>query len=112
MTASEIIQRIEAQRNEQQRQVLMRFFKTGNGDYGEGDEFLGKDCASCQAASSGKYSKLGDTGKFWSTSAGPSDFDPNWIVDFKSGHIEGVFPNDDFDDGRFNYFVRCVRNAD
>ena len=41
MTASEIIQRIEAQRNEQQRQVLMRFFKTGNGDYGEGDEFLG-----------------------------------------------------------------------
>ena len=71
-----------------------------------------KDCASCQAASSGKYSKLGDTGKFWSTSAGPSDFDPNWIVDFKSGRIEGVFPNDDFDDGRFNYFVRCVRNAD
>ena len=41
MTASEIIQHIEAQRNEEQRQVLMRFFKTGNGDYGEGDEFLG-----------------------------------------------------------------------
>ena len=41
MTASEIIQRIEAQRNEGQRQVLMRFFKTGKGDYGEGDEFLG-----------------------------------------------------------------------
>ena len=71
-----------------------------------------KDCASCKASSSGKYSKLGDTGKFWSTSAGHSDFDPNWIIDFKSGRIEGVFPNDDFDDGRFNYFVRCVRNAD
>ena len=41
MTASEIIQRIEAQRNEQQRQVLMGFFKTGKGEYGEGDEFLG-----------------------------------------------------------------------
>lgn len=41
MTASEVIQRIEAQRNEPQRQVLMRFFKTGKGDYGEGDEFLG-----------------------------------------------------------------------
>jgi len=41
MTAFEIIQRIEAQRNDSQRQVLMRFFKTGKGDYGEGDEFLG-----------------------------------------------------------------------
>ena len=32
---------MESLRNEEQRQVLMGFFKTGPGQYGEGDEFLG-----------------------------------------------------------------------
>jgi 3-methyladenine DNA glycosylase AlkD len=39
--AKEIIGYMESLRNEEQRQVLMRFFKTGPGEYGEGDEFLG-----------------------------------------------------------------------
>ena len=41
MTAKEIIAYMESQRNESQRRILMRFFKTGPGEYGEGDEFLG-----------------------------------------------------------------------
>ena len=40
-TAKEIIAYMESLRNERQRQVLMGFFKTGLGEYGEGDEFLG-----------------------------------------------------------------------
>ena len=40
-SAKEIIAYMESLHNEEQRQVLMRFFKTGPGEYGEGDEFLG-----------------------------------------------------------------------
>ena len=40
-TAKEIITYMESLRNEKQREVLMGFFKTGPGEYGEGDEFLG-----------------------------------------------------------------------
>ena len=41
MTAKEIIREMESLRNEAQQQILMRFFKTGPGEYGEGDDFLG-----------------------------------------------------------------------
>ena len=41
MTAKEIIGYMESLQNEKQRQVLMGFFKTEPGEYGEGDEFLG-----------------------------------------------------------------------
>ena len=41
MTAKEIIDYMESLRNEEQRRVLMGFFKTGPGEYGEGDECLG-----------------------------------------------------------------------
>ena len=41
MAAKELIEYMESLRNEEQRRVLMGFFKTGPGEYGEGDEFLG-----------------------------------------------------------------------
>ena len=39
--AKEIIAYMESLRNEEQRKVLMGFFKTAPGEYGYGDEFLG-----------------------------------------------------------------------
>ena len=41
MTGKEIIAYMESLQNEEQRRILMGFFKTGPGEYGEGDEFLG-----------------------------------------------------------------------
>lgn len=39
--APQITDRLLALRNDAQRDILMRFFKTGTGEYGEGDKFLG-----------------------------------------------------------------------
>lgn len=41
MTAVDVVAYMESLKNEEQRKILMRFFKTGLGEYGEGDEFLG-----------------------------------------------------------------------
>ena len=41
ITAAEVTGRMKAMADDRQREVLMRFFKTAPGEYGEGDEFLG-----------------------------------------------------------------------
>lgn len=41
ITAEEIEEVLAGQRDDKQRDLLMRFFKTGKGEYGEGDLFLG-----------------------------------------------------------------------
>ena len=40
-TADEVIAAMRGKADEKQREILMRFFKTGEGEYGEGDKFLG-----------------------------------------------------------------------
>ena len=40
-TARQIIEYMESLRNDEQRAILMGFFKTAPGEYGFGDEFLG-----------------------------------------------------------------------
>ena len=41
VSAKEVVEYMESLYDERQRRCLMRFFKTGRGEYGEGDEFLG-----------------------------------------------------------------------
>lgn len=39
--ASDVIDALSEMQDEAQRLILLRFFKTGPGEYGEGDRFLG-----------------------------------------------------------------------
>ena len=41
VNAQQVIEYMETLRNDEQRKILMGFFKTGPGEYGYGDEFLG-----------------------------------------------------------------------
>lgn len=41
VSADDVIATLVGMRNDKQRDILLRFFKTGKGQYGEGDRFLG-----------------------------------------------------------------------
>ena len=57
-TAQEIIRRMEALQNDKQREILMRFFKTGKGEYGEGDAFLGLKVPQTRAVTKDVWKEL------------------------------------------------------
>ena len=78
------------------------------GECGVTDNCLEKDCrnyacAGCSLDSSGKHSKLGDIGSFWSSSSIGS-FSPSeaWYVDFSYGNVF-------YDYTSRSKSVRCVR---
>src|SRR5262245_65610646 len=41
MTAAEFIKKLKTYRSPEELKKIQRYFKTGAGDYGEGDEFMG-----------------------------------------------------------------------
>jgi hypothetical protein len=58
-------------------------------------------CEGCSNKSDGRYSKFGDLGGFWSSSA-ESSGDNAWNVDFNDGSVNSYYKG-------YNYAVRCVR---
>ena len=59
-------------------------------------------CWSCSYDDSGKYSKLGDTYWFWSSSVLSDNSDNAWNVSFDHGDVSNDYV------GNY-YYVRCVR---
>lgn len=59
-------------------------------------------CNGCSSDSSGKYSKLGDIGWFWSSSVQSDNSILVWSVSFSLGHVSSHSVANDS-------FVRCVR---
>ena len=56
----------------------------------------------CDGRYGSNFSKLGDTGWFWSSSTRSEDSSDAWLVDFVSGYVVGNLKSDDGN-------VRCVR---
>jgi len=60
-------------------------------------------CNGCSVSSDGRYSKLGDTGWFWSSSEQSDNADFVWIVNFYYGYVEVSL--------KINHTnVRCIRS--
>lgn len=57
-TAKDITETMLGMRNEAQSRILMRFFKTGKGEYGEGDKFLGIKVPAVRAVAREAYGEV------------------------------------------------------
>lgn len=62
-------------------------------------------CKGCSSDSAGKYSKLGDTNDYWSSSIPSDNSNVAWSVSFSSGNVG-------YEGKTWSGYVRCVRNAD
>ena len=67
------------------------------------DSCCNEVCDGCSADSSGYYSKLGDTDRFWSSSLQSDDTDSAWRINFYYGDIYTAGTDED------DKYVRCMR---